>query len=160
VQIQNYRKVGISTPHIYGVFANNCGGFDKVGFVIKDIYNQHGRQIHEQKTNVSGALKYLKDLRNNDPLMFVAYIVDDENKLQHLFLCDDESQMNYKVFGDVLAFDATYKKNKYLCPFVVFISTSIFTKNRCCFLITNIDLKKKSMLYVQQQYRFYKNQCC
>ncbi|KAG4936609.1 hypothetical protein JHK85_051528 [Glycine max] len=41
--------------------------------------------------------RYLKDLRNNDPLMFVAYIVDDENKLQHLFLCDDESQMNYKV---------------------------------------------------------------
>ena len=98
MQIQNYRKVEICTPHIYGVFANNCGGFDKVGFVIKDIYNQHGRQIHEQKTNVSGALKYLKDLRNNDPLMFVAYIVDDENKLQHLFLCDDESQMNYKVF--------------------------------------------------------------
>lgn len=28
--------------------------------------------------------------------------------------------MNYKVFGDVLAFDAAYKKNRYMCPFVVF----------------------------------------
>ena len=28
--------------------------------------------------------------------------------------------MLYEVFGDVLIFDATYKKNKYLCPFVVF----------------------------------------
>ena len=28
--------------------------------------------------------------------------------------------MDYKLFGDVLAFDATYKKNKYLCPLVVF----------------------------------------
>ncbi|XP_020205881.1 protein FAR1-RELATED SEQUENCE 5, partial [Cajanus cajan] len=28
--------------------------------------------------------------------------------------------MEYEVFGDVLAFDATYGKNKYLCPVVVF----------------------------------------
>jgi len=27
---------------------------------------------------------------------------------------------DWSVFGDVLAFDATYKRNKYLCPVVVF----------------------------------------
>ena len=42
--------------------------------------------------------------------MVVAYIVDDENTLQHLFWFDAESRMNYVVFGDVLAFDATYMK--------------------------------------------------
>ncbi|PNY06701.1 protein FAR1-RElateD SEQUENCE [Trifolium pratense] len=34
--------------------------------------------------------------------------------------CDGESRKNFEVFGDVFAFDATYRKNKYNCPFVVF----------------------------------------
>ncbi|KAH1198093.1 Protein FAR1-RELATED SEQUENCE 5 [Glycine max] len=34
--------------------------------------------------------------------------------------CDGESQLNYEVFGDVIGFDATYSKNKFLCPFVIF----------------------------------------
>jgi len=38
--------------------------------------------------------------------------VDDDNNLPHLFWCDGESQKNYQVWGDLLAFDATYKKNK------------------------------------------------
>ncbi|KAL5141327.1 Protein FAR1-RELATED SEQUENCE 3 [Glycine soja] len=36
----------------------------------------------------------------------VSYTIDDENKLQHLFWCDFESQMNYQ-------------KNNYPCPLVV-----------------------------------------
>ncbi|KAG4921874.1 hypothetical protein JHK86_050687 [Glycine max] len=71
---------------------------------ILDIYNIDIQNItadEVKRLEFAKSLRYLKDLRNNDPLMFVAYIVDDENKLQHLFLCDDESQMNYKVFGDV-----------------------------------------------------------
>ena len=35
-------------------------------------------------------------------------------------MCDGRSQVDYKVFGDVLAFDAMYGKNKYKCPVVVF----------------------------------------
>ncbi|RYR29656.1 hypothetical protein Ahy_B01g054109 isoform D [Arachis hypogaea] len=30
------------------------------------------------------------------------------------------SQLDYQCFGDVIAFDATYKKNKYSCPLVIF----------------------------------------
>ncbi|RYR13680.1 hypothetical protein Ahy_B04g070544 isoform C [Arachis hypogaea] len=30
------------------------------------------------------------------------------------------SQLDYQLFGDVIAFDATYKKNKYSCPLVIF----------------------------------------
>ncbi|RYR51587.1 hypothetical protein Ahy_A06g026579 isoform G [Arachis hypogaea] len=29
-------------------------------------------------------------------------------------------QLDYRLFGDVIAFDATYKKNKYSCPLVIF----------------------------------------
>ena len=52
--------------------------------------------------------------------MFFRYDVDDGGMLCHLFWSDGISQVDYQLFGDVVAFDATYKKNKYRCPLVVF----------------------------------------
>ncbi|KAH1198947.1 Protein FAR1-RELATED SEQUENCE 5 [Glycine max] len=124
MQIENYRKVGIGPPHMYAAFANHCGGYDKVGFIRKDIYNQEVRMRKQHTSDASGALKYLHDLRKKDPTMYVLYTVDEGSRLQRLFWCDTESQLLYGVFGDILAFDATYKKNKYLCPFVVFSSVN------------------------------------
>ncbi|KAG5122233.1 hypothetical protein JHK84_040573 [Glycine max] len=98
MQVENYRKVGIRPPHMYAAFANQCGGYEKVGFIRKDIYNEEGRMRKQHSSDARGALKYLYDLRKKEPMI----------------------QLLYEVFGDVLAFDATYKKNKYLCPFVVF----------------------------------------
>ncbi|KAG4947095.1 hypothetical protein JHK87_043102 [Glycine soja] len=120
IQIENYRKVGIRPPHMYTTFANHCGGYEKVGFIRKDIYNQKVRMRKQHTSDASGALKYLHNLHKKDPVMYVSYTVDEGSRLQWLFWCDAESQLLYEVFGDVLIFDATYKKNKYLCPFVVF----------------------------------------
>ena len=53
--------------------------------------------------------------------MYVNYIVDSKNRLENLFWCDDTIQLDYKVFGDVLAFDMTYRKNKYNKPLVIFL---------------------------------------
>ncbi|KAH1210303.1 Protein FAR1-RELATED SEQUENCE 5 [Glycine max] len=114
------RKVGIRPPHMYTTFANHCGGYDKVGFIRKDIYNQKVRMRKQHTSDASGALKYLHNLRKKDPVMYVSYTADEGSRLQWLFWCDAESQLLYEVFGDVLIFDATYKKNKYLFPFVVF----------------------------------------
>uniref|UniRef100_K7KWG9 MULE transposase domain-containing protein n=1 Tax=Glycine max TaxID=3847 RepID=K7KWG9_SOYBN len=120
MQVENYRKVGIRPPHMYTTFANQCGGYDKVRFIRKDIYNEEGRMRKQHSSDARGALKYLYDLRKKDPMMYVSYTADGESRLQWLFWCDTESQLLYEVFADVLAFDATYKKNKYLCPFVIF----------------------------------------
>ncbi|KAJ1387045.1 MULE transposase domain, partial [Sesbania bispinosa] len=45
---------------------------------------------------------------------------DNEGRLKNLFWCDGHCQKDYLLFGDVLAFDAIYKKNKYSCLMVVF----------------------------------------
>ena len=37
-----------------------------------------------------------------------------------MFWVDGNNKLDYKCFGDVMAFDATYKKNKYNRPFVMF----------------------------------------
>ncbi|XP_020236306.1 protein FAR1-RELATED SEQUENCE 5-like [Cajanus cajan] len=102
------------------VFDNHPGGYERLSFCKKDIYNKIGRQRRLEGLDSKSALEFLNGLKCNDPLMYVGHTVDDENKLQHLFWCDGMMQMEYEVFGDVLAFDATYGKNKYLCPVVVF----------------------------------------
>lgn len=38
------RVVGISTPQIYGATTYQCGGYDKLTYRKKDVYNQAGRQ--------------------------------------------------------------------------------------------------------------------
>jgi len=121
IQIKYFGNAGIKVGQMIGAFANAAGGYDKVGFLKKDLHNQILRQRKSMSSDAKGAVRYLKDLRSKDPLMFVSHTVDAEGRLQHLFWSDGESQKNFEVFGDVLAFDATYKKNKYsCCPFVVF----------------------------------------
>ncbi|KAL2667377.1 hypothetical protein AAZV13_01G064800 [Glycine max] len=105
---------------MYAAFANHYGGYDKVEFIRKYIYNQEVCMRKLNSSDASGALKYLHDLRKKDPMMYVSYTTDEGSRLQQLFWCDAESQLLYEVFGDVLAFDATFKKNKYLCPFCFF----------------------------------------
>lgn len=73
---------------MYASFANGTGGHEKVGHVKKDIYNQIARQRHEQTSNVVGAFKYFREWCMKDPMLFLSYTVDDDNKLQHLFWCD------------------------------------------------------------------------
>ena len=57
-------------------------------------------------------------------MMFVRHTMDSDRRLQHLFSCDGERKLNSKVFGDVIGFDAIYRKNKYLHLFVIFFGVN------------------------------------
>ncbi|KAJ1440986.1 Zinc finger, SWIM-type [Sesbania bispinosa] len=94
------------------------GGYEHVGFRKRDTYNEIGRQRLLQCSDAKGVVKYLRD--SNDPAMFWRHTVDGDGRLQRLFWCDGRSQVDYNLFGEVVAFDATYRKNKYHFPLVVF----------------------------------------
>ncbi|KAJ1394541.1 Zinc finger, PMZ-type [Sesbania bispinosa] len=120
MQMNNLRMVGISTPHIYGTFASQSGGYQHIGFNKRDIYNEIVKQRQVHTSDVKSAIQYLRALAKDDKAMLFRHTVDGEGRLQRLFWCDGHSQVDYKVFGDVLAFDATYKRNKYNFPLVIF----------------------------------------
>jgi hypothetical protein len=145
-EIERNRKAGIRPYQVYGTMANECGGFHKVGFVKKDLYNQIGKQRKQIYSDSCNAVKYLRDLSTKDPLMFVTHSIDKERRLERLFWCDGESRMNYEVFGDVLAFDATYRKNKYNCPFVVF--SGVNHHNQTIVFATAIVTRETEETYV------------
>ncbi|KAG5149105.1 hypothetical protein JHK82_015986 [Glycine max] len=129
MQVENYRKVGIRPPHMYTTFANQCGGYDKVRFIRKDIYNEEGRMRKQHSSDARGALKYLYDLRKKDPMMYVSYTADGESRLQWLFWCDTESQLLYEPRLAALT-------NGFLCCIISSLTSTVKT----CRLVVAVDL--------------------
>ncbi|KAJ0816936.1 putative transcription factor FAR family [Helianthus annuus] len=64
-------------------------------------------------------LDRLRDRRESLPNFYYDFVVSD-GKLNAVFWADEISKLNYKAFGDVIAFDATYQTNKYNMIFVPF----------------------------------------
>lgn len=62
MQIVNYRKADIRLPHMYVTFANIFRGYEKVGFIKKDIYYQDMRNMWLTTSDATGVLKYLRQL--------------------------------------------------------------------------------------------------
>ncbi|RYR50293.1 protein FAR1-RELATED SEQUENCE 5-like [Arachis hypogaea] len=119
-QINSMMKSGLRVPTIFHAFANQSGGFETVGFEIKDIYKEIEKQRRAGATDAEAALKFLGTLRTTDSGMFWKYSLDVDKRLENLFWCDGTSLYDYSVFGNVLGFDATYGRNKYKCPLEIF----------------------------------------
>ncbi|XP_024041905.1 protein FAR1-RELATED SEQUENCE 3-like [Citrus clementina] len=59
-----------------------------------------------------------------DPDFFCKYFVDEENRVANLFWVDSIARLDYSYFGDVLAFDSTYKTNEYRKPLVILLGVN------------------------------------
>ncbi|KAH9658300.1 protein FAR1-RELATED SEQUENCE [Citrus sinensis] len=69
-------------------------------------------------------IAYFTAKSDNDPGLYHEYTLDDENRLRNLFWTDYMARYDYECFGDVLAFDATYKTNAYQKPLVTLVGTN------------------------------------
>ncbi|KAF1863035.1 hypothetical protein Lal_00018880 [Lupinus albus] len=114
------REVEIGTGKIFGSFTGQCGGYRYIGFSNKDMNNQIQKQRRIGNGDAESALQYLKEQSKSDSAMYWRHSVDEEGKLQQLFWADGCNIFDYSIFGDVLAFDATYGRNKYKFSVVIF----------------------------------------
>jgi hypothetical protein len=119
-QMNSMKKSGISTTRIYGYFASQAGGYENVGYTKRDMYNEQVKMRGSRHSDAAGALDFLKGMCTRDDMFVWKHKVNADGTLKHLFWCDGASRMDYSIFGDVLAFDATYKKIKYNTPLVIF----------------------------------------
>ncbi|KAM3272556.1 hypothetical protein ACQJBY_042587 [Aegilops geniculata] len=87
-------------------------GSDGVPFLRQNILGEGG--------DAQGLLDYLKNMQANDPAFFHAIQVDKNSCLMNVFWADARAKLAYQHFGDAVTFDTTYKKNKYMMPFVTF----------------------------------------
>ncbi|XP_062114127.1 protein FAR1-RELATED SEQUENCE 3-like [Humulus lupulus] len=81
-------------------------------------------KLESMETYAEGALGYLDCAIRKDPHQFVDYQCDEENRLSNLFWADEYSRRDYTAFGEVLAFDTTYKTNKYNKPLIILLGVN------------------------------------
>ncbi|XP_057719493.1 protein FAR1-RELATED SEQUENCE 5-like [Arachis stenosperma] len=120
MQMMNMLKSGISTSQIFDLLASQAGGYEFVGYSPRDMYTEISRQRRQVPGDAARVLKKLEDMRLKDPQLYFKACRDSKGLLRNLFWSDGISQLDYQLFGDVIAFDTMYKKNKYSCPLVIF----------------------------------------
>ncbi|XP_052113670.1 protein FAR-RED IMPAIRED RESPONSE 1-like [Arachis duranensis] len=97
-------------------------GYANVGFTKKDLDN-HIERTHHAKLigeDSNATISYLLGKADVDPMAMTRYSATDESRLANLFWADGICRADYQCFEDVLAFDTTYRKNKYRRPLVIF----------------------------------------
>ncbi|XP_016185381.1 protein FAR1-RELATED SEQUENCE 5-like [Arachis ipaensis] len=90
----------------YSSFVHTGEGFQNVPFLKRDMYNQIGKQRRLIGGDAMSCLKFLESTAQENPGI----------------------QLDYRLFGDVVPFDVTYRKNKYVCPLVVFFGVNHHNK--------------------------------
>ncbi|XP_057427818.1 putative protein FAR1-RELATED SEQUENCE 10 [Lotus japonicus] len=146
LQMNNLKKAGVRTPQVYGVFVGQMGGYENVNFSKQQMYNIEFSQKRKEAIKARGVLAILRGMKENDDDMFWKHTIDDNKELKNLFWSDGCSRRNYSIFGDVLAFDATYRQNKYRRPLVVF--SSVNHHKQTIFFATALVSDEKVETYV------------
>ena len=114
---------GVPPRQSMDVFSNIKGGVQNVGFGSQHIRNVV-RDERRKRLDVNDAqagmnlLNKLKDDSGGN--FFMKTQVDEEQRLKSIVWVDSRCLMAYKNFGDVVAFDTTYRTNRYSMPFVPF----------------------------------------
>ncbi|XP_074323099.1 protein FAR1-RELATED SEQUENCE 5-like [Apium graveolens] len=114
---------GVRNCQVMNVIGNIHGGNDKVGFNVQHVRNVL-RDERKKKFEISDAQAGLDLLHRlneeSGSKYFIRTEVDEENRLKCLVWIDPRCIMAYQNFGDVMAFDTTYRTNRYAMPFVPF----------------------------------------
>ena len=75
-----------------------------------------------------------------DPQFFYRVRLNEQGQLSALFWCDGMMREDYKIYGDVVIFDTTYRTNRYnlICGLIIGIknywNTVMFGQFGCAFI--------------------------
>ncbi|XP_022007294.1 protein FAR1-RELATED SEQUENCE 5-like [Helianthus annuus] len=113
----------------FNIMRTLYGGFDKVGATKNDFKNfKRDLNMYISEFDADMMIKRLLRKKEYMPNFSMEYITTEDGVLRALFWADEDAKRNFSVFGDVVSFDATYRRNKYMMMFVPF--TGIDNHNR------------------------------
>ncbi|RVX06573.1 Protein FAR1-related sequence 5 [Vitis vinifera] len=125
-QVDVLRKVGVKTTQIMDYMVKQSGGHEYVGFTQKDIYNHVDAMRRNEIKDGDAKRQWLICVERQKWILhfFYKFNIDEESRLANLFWAYSTARMDYACFGDVLAFDTTYKTNTYKKPLVVLVGVN------------------------------------
>ncbi|MED6199022.1 hypothetical protein PIB30_119051 [Stylosanthes scabra] len=116
------------------------------------MYNAVRQRRASRNGDVNGALSFFESRAISDEKMFWRFRLSPERNLCDIFWSDGPSQLDYHLFGDVLAFDATYGRNKYNLPVIVFSGVN-HHNHTCIFGAAMVSCESQSSyVWVLQQF--------
>ncbi|KAE8673662.1 hypothetical protein F3Y22_tig00111779pilonHSYRG00297 [Hibiscus syriacus] len=120
------KEVGVGTSQVMNYLTQQAGGYHNVGFTHKDLYDalQRGKAKEIVDGDVNALIAYFDYKKHDDPGIFVTYSVDESGALHNLIWSDSTSRSDYICFGDVIAFDTTYKDNLYGRPIMPIVGAN------------------------------------
>ena len=121
--IKTLNVSGVRPSQTMSLFSYMQGGVNNVGFGSQNVRNvvRDERKKKIQVSDAQAGLDLLGRLKEESGgKFFVKTQVDEENRLKNLVWVDPKCLMSYSNFGEVVAFDTTYRTNRYAMPFVPF----------------------------------------
>ncbi|XP_024042626.1 protein FAR1-RELATED SEQUENCE 5-like [Citrus clementina] len=127
-QAKALRHVGVKTCQFMDYMADQVEGPQNLRFTRKDMQNTLDASTRAEvgDSDSDTTIAYFAAKFEHDPGLCFEYTLDDENRLQNLFWADCVARYDYQCFGDVLAFDATYKTNAYHKPLVTLVEINYY----------------------------------
>ncbi|XP_021985333.1 protein FAR1-RELATED SEQUENCE 5-like [Helianthus annuus] len=122
--------INVGPVRAFNIMRTLYGGFDKVGATKVDFKNfkrDLNRYIAEYDADM--VIKHLRRKKEFMPNFSMEYLTTADGVLRALFWADGDSKRNFNIFGDVVSFDATYRRNKYNMMFVPFTSVDNHYRN-------------------------------
>ncbi|XP_021724249.1 protein FAR1-RELATED SEQUENCE 5-like [Chenopodium quinoa] len=123
VTIKTMKSSGLTTMDTYNYMATEAGGEQNIGHSVVDHLNFCSRLRMEQieAGDAQTLVNILSQEQSEDPNFFFRVKFDKEGRICNIFWRDSMMLEDYRIYGDVLVFDTTYRTNRYnlICaPFV------------------------------------------
>ncbi|XP_022032940.1 protein FAR1-RELATED SEQUENCE 5-like [Helianthus annuus] len=107
--------INVGPVRAFNIMRTLYGGFNKVGATKVDFKNfkrDLNRYIAEYDADM--VIKRLRRKKEFMPNFSMEYLTTDDGILRALFWADGDTKRNFHTFGDVVSFDATYRRNKFV----------------------------------------------
>lgn len=113
--IQALSSINMGPCIAFNVMKSLCGSFEDVGATKTDFKN-YKRDFNKfiADNDAELAIQRLKNKQKHLPNFSCEYFVKEDGTLGAMFWADEYMKTSYFTFGDVVAFDATYRSNKYV----------------------------------------------
>ena len=114
---------GIELKDSYEFMGRQTNGRDVLGYTKQDHTNYlYRKRQRDLKYGESGSLlKYLEKKKRENISFYYALQLDAKEQISNIFWADAQMIIDYKLFGDVVSFDTTYKTNKEYRPLAIFV---------------------------------------
>ncbi|XP_062100283.1 protein FAR1-RELATED SEQUENCE 5-like [Humulus lupulus] len=110
------------------------------------------QEAEEGETDVEGALGYLECLGLRDPDFYETHTIDKDFRLVDLFWADGNCRRDYNLFGEIMAFDTTYRKNAYNKPLLIFVGVNHHFRTIFFAVALLYDETEETYIWVLQEF--------